>query len=203
MNRTRLSELPGEDLVLLIQQGSQDPLLWSEFLGRWDGPAMRYLLSAGVPQADAQDVVATFNTKVWLNLAKFKRRGDGSLRGWLYTILKRSLLDHWREQNKIAERLSSISLDETIELEDGSSVTYGEVLASNSEADLQDHEQREEVISIAEECLQRHSRQLELVIRRMRNEPLPSEWGEDMINSAWHRAKSSLLRHSRKMQMSK
>jgi len=164
---------------------------------------MRYLLSAGVPQADAQDVVATFNTKVWLNLAKFKRRGDGSLRGWLYTILKRSLLDHWREQNKIAERLSSISLDETIELEDGSSVTYGEVLASNSEADLQDHEQREEVISIAEECLQRHSRQLELVIRRMRNEPLPSEWGEDMINSAWHRAKSSLLRHSRKMQMSK
>jgi len=74
-----------------------DPEAW-QLLVRMFGPVV-YLWSrqSGVPEADAADVVQEVLVAVLTNIQSFRRdRAGDSFRGWLWTITKNKVRDHFR-----------------------------------------------------------------------------------------------------------
>lgn len=57
-----------------------------------------WVLRAGVPQADADDLIQEVLLAVVRQVGGFERRGDGAFRGWLRTVLARRITDHLRRQ---------------------------------------------------------------------------------------------------------
>jgi RNA polymerase sigma-70 factor (ECF subfamily) len=57
-----------------------------------------WVLRAGVPRADAEDLIQEVLLAVVRQVGGFEHRGDGAFRGWLRTILARRITDYLRRQ---------------------------------------------------------------------------------------------------------
>jgi RNA polymerase sigma-70 factor (ECF subfamily) len=55
-----------------------------------------WVLRAGVPRADADDLIQEVLLAVVRQVGDFERRGDGAFRGWLRTVLARRITDQLR-----------------------------------------------------------------------------------------------------------
>lgn len=86
-----------------------DELRWCERLRRGDGEAWRefsdgrrreieaWFRRRGASSADAPDLTQRALLKVWLGLRRFQYEGEGSFERWLRVVMRRTLLDHFRD----------------------------------------------------------------------------------------------------------
>ena len=81
-----------------------------------------WVLRAGVPRADADDLIQDVLLAVVRQVAEFERRGEGAFRGWLRTVLARRITDYLRRQavrpaapggSDLARRLEELTTPES------------------------------------------------------------------------------------------
>lgn len=93
--------IPG-DVVLLGRIAEGDLDAFQAFYGRYAGRVLAYARQLGRGADVAEDVVQEVFVAVWRRAASFRPdRGDPT--GWLYTITRNKLVDHWRRQGETAD----------------------------------------------------------------------------------------------------
>lgn len=93
--------VPG-DVALLGRIAEGDLDAFQTFYGRYAGRVLAYARQIGHGTDQAEDVVQEVFVAVWRRAASFRPdRGDPA--GWLYTITRNKLVDHWRRQGETAE----------------------------------------------------------------------------------------------------
>lgn len=108
----RISLLPGaqtasNDVTLLARIAEGDLEAFQTFYGRHAGRVLAYARQLhrgkGGQGADpVEDVVQEVFVAVWRRAASFRPdRGDPA--GWLYTVTRNKLVDHWRRRGETAE----------------------------------------------------------------------------------------------------
>lgn len=89
------------DTVLLGRIAAGDLEAFRAFYGRYAGRVLAYARQLGRGSDLAEDVVQEVFVTVWRRAASFRPdRGDPA--GWLYTITRNKLVDHWRRQGERA-----------------------------------------------------------------------------------------------------
>lgn len=69
---------------------------WREFFDRYWRLIYSFARNAGMNDADAQDIVQEVMLSVSKSLPDYRRQQGGSFKGWLLTIVRRRMADHWR-----------------------------------------------------------------------------------------------------------
>jgi RNA polymerase sigma-70 factor, ECF subfamily len=83
-------------LTLIERAKALDPDAWRRLVQLYQPILFRWCLRAGVSVDVAGDVTQDVWMAVWRNLPTFRRdRPTDTFRGWLRTILRRKLIDHW------------------------------------------------------------------------------------------------------------
>lgn len=98
------SLFPGacNDTSLLARIAEGDLEAFQTFYGRHAGRVLAYACQLGKGADLVEDVVQEVFVAVWRRAASFRPdRGDPA--GWLYTITRNKLVDHWRRQGETAE----------------------------------------------------------------------------------------------------
>jgi len=96
------SHTSGSTSTSLVYRARQhDPLAWDR-LTRCYGPLVYgWNRRAGLQDSDAADVMQEVFAAVASNLSNFRRDGPGqSFRGWLWTITRNKIRDHFRREAK-------------------------------------------------------------------------------------------------------
>jgi RNA polymerase sigma-70 factor (ECF subfamily) len=93
------SSLPGSTSSSLLEQVvARQPQAWSK-LSRLYGPLVyRWARQQGLQDADAADVVQEVFRTVAARIEDFRHEAGGSFRGWLWTICRNKLGDHFRRR---------------------------------------------------------------------------------------------------------
>lgn len=71
---------------------------WREFFDRYWRLIYGFARKAGMNDADAQDIVQEVMVSVSRSLPDYRRQQGGSFKGWLLTIVRRRMADHWRSR---------------------------------------------------------------------------------------------------------
>jgi len=90
-------DLPrSEDELLVVRCQLGEPEAFDDLIGRWHGPLWQYIRRMSGRDEEAQDILQD----VWLRVIRgIPRVRDGSrLRGWLFGIARRVLMDRLRRQ---------------------------------------------------------------------------------------------------------
>jgi len=69
---------------------------WREFFDRYWKLIYGFARKSGMNDADAQDIVQEVMLSVTKSLPDYRRQQGGSFKGWLLTIVRRRMADHWR-----------------------------------------------------------------------------------------------------------
>lgn len=93
----RLSEAD-EHLLQLVRSGDADG--WSQFVGRFEGRLIAFATGRVDQRATAQDLVQETFVSFLSSVDTF--RGDNDLESFLFRILRRRIIDHYRSQGKHA-----------------------------------------------------------------------------------------------------
>ena len=87
----------GTSLSLLERARSRDPMAWQKLVQLYSPLAFSWARRAGLGDADAADLVQEVWQSVAAALDRFRRDGAGAtFRGWLWTITRNKLNDHFR-----------------------------------------------------------------------------------------------------------
>lgn len=97
---------PATDAELIARWQSGDQRAAAELVERHSGPLARFAASLGVRE-EAEELVQDTFVRAFQSLDSF--RADSALRTWLFTILKRLLLDRKRAERR---RRDTAELDE-------------------------------------------------------------------------------------------
>jgi RNA polymerase sigma-70 factor (ECF subfamily) len=94
---------PGESASVatsvLVRLREQDPGAWEKLVGLYGPVVYRWCRRAGLRAEDAADVGQEVFAAVARSVARFRRdRQADSFRGWLWTITRSKLHDHWRSR---------------------------------------------------------------------------------------------------------
>ncbi len=91
-------------LGLLSRVRAAEPAAWDR-LTRLYGPLVyRWAQQAGLQPQDAADVIQDVFHSVTTNIAKFEQRcNGGGFRGWLWTIARNKIRDHFRQLKGTAQ----------------------------------------------------------------------------------------------------
>jgi RNA polymerase sigma-70 factor (ECF subfamily) len=94
---------PGESASIatsvLVRLREQDQGAWEKLVGLYGPVVYRWCRRAGLRAEDAADVGQEVFAAMARSVASFRRdRQSGSFRGWLWTITRNKLHDHWRSQ---------------------------------------------------------------------------------------------------------
>ena len=101
------SELPAHARDLSLQtrhsllsrlQKCDDQKGWREFFDRYWRLVYGFARKAGMNDADAQDIVQEVMLSVSKSLPAYRQQKGGSFKGWLLTIVRRRMADHWRSR---------------------------------------------------------------------------------------------------------
>lgn len=91
--------------TLLEQLRGRQPEAWERFVRLYGGLIHRWCRRAGLGAEDAADVFQEVLAAVMLHLPQFCRdRPGGSFAGWLATITRNKVHDHYRRRHSRAER---------------------------------------------------------------------------------------------------
>ena len=71
---------------------------WREFFDRYWRLIYGFARKAGMKDPDAQDIVQEVMLSVSKSLPDYRRQKGGSFKGWLLTIVRRRMADHWRSR---------------------------------------------------------------------------------------------------------
>ncbi|HJZ90338.1 MAG TPA: sigma-70 family RNA polymerase sigma factor [Gemmataceae bacterium] len=95
---------------------------WRRLDGLYRPLLAAWATRAGVPAADADDLIQEVLLAVVKQVADFDRRGEGAFRGWLRTVLGRRITDYFRRQavrpiatgrTDLADRLGELASPQT------------------------------------------------------------------------------------------
>jgi RNA polymerase sigma-70 factor (ECF subfamily) len=93
------SEPSSASLIKRLQ--ARDPQAWRRFTVIYGPLVLGWSRRAGLQQSDAEDVVQETFQSVATHVSDFRRdRGGDSFRGWLWTIARSKLHDHFRRQGR-------------------------------------------------------------------------------------------------------
>ena len=92
-------------------RGHGDERCWREFFERYWRLIYGFARRAGLNDADAQDIVQEVMVGLPKGLAEYRRQPGASFKGWLLTIVRRRLADHWRRRLPREQR--TVPLPET------------------------------------------------------------------------------------------
>lgn len=99
MNETGSADSMRPSLLLRLRE--RDQLAWSEFVGVYSPLVYGWCLRRSVPAADAEELSQEVFRKVVVNLSRFRRDRPGdSFRGWLWTITRNTVLDHFKRERE-------------------------------------------------------------------------------------------------------
>lgn len=88
-NRTSLS--------LILQATQQDPAAWERLVSLYSPLVYFWCQKSGLSRADLQDVFQEVFHALARNLHKFRPIENGTFRGWLRTLTRNKLNDHFRQ----------------------------------------------------------------------------------------------------------
>jgi RNA polymerase sigma-70 factor (ECF subfamily) len=97
--------------------GSDDESALSDAYRRWSPLVYTIALRNVGNEADAADVTQAAFVAAWRGRSSFDP-AKGSLPGWLLTITKRRIADHWEERSRESRRVSAVAVA-TLDDEDG------------------------------------------------------------------------------------
>jgi RNA polymerase sigma-70 factor (ECF subfamily) len=114
---------PGETPPSLLQRLQKDPhdeSSWRDFEALYSPWLRRWLPGSPCARADGDDIVQTVFLVVVRKLPEFEHNGEkGAFRGWLRTILTRTLRDHLEKAGRLT--ISAEVMERLKELEDSRS----------------------------------------------------------------------------------
>jgi RNA polymerase sigma-70 factor (ECF subfamily) len=85
--------------TLLMRVRQQDPSAWNRFAYLYTPLVFRWCATNGLQSHDAADVTQEVFHSVFQGIARFQRQSAGqSLRGWLWTITRNKICDHFRRR---------------------------------------------------------------------------------------------------------
>jgi RNA polymerase sigma-70 factor (ECF subfamily) len=97
VSQTEGSESTSRTLLHRVQQ--QEAAAWERFTRLYGPLVYRWCVSGGLKPHDSADVMQEVFQAVFQGVAKFQRQSAGqSLRGWLWTITRNKICDHFRKQ---------------------------------------------------------------------------------------------------------
>lgn len=88
----------GTSLSLLNRANLNEAQGWQSILDLYSPLVFFWCQKAGLCREDAADVLQNVWQAVASHLGQFERRRDGAFRGWLWTITRNKLNDHFRRQ---------------------------------------------------------------------------------------------------------
>lgn len=101
---------PGLHVVddeMLIERARTDVDAFEAIYTRYGDSVYRMCLRACGDPDTADDLTSIVFLKAFERLDQYRRKSTGTFRAWLFTIVRNSLLDHWRR----SKRLANISPD--------------------------------------------------------------------------------------------
>lgn len=99
LSTATVSQATSRSLLDGVRQ--HDPAAWRRFAALYGPIVYRWTQREGLQEHDAADVVQDVFRAVAENIQRFAHRSAGdSLRGWLWTIARNKIRDHYRRRHK-------------------------------------------------------------------------------------------------------
>jgi RNA polymerase sigma-70 factor (ECF subfamily) len=99
------------DLLADFREGREDALAWA--YRRWSGLVYSTALRATGNPEDAADITQAVFVSAWRGHRGFRPEA-GSLRGWLMTITKRRIADHWEAKSRAARTVAAVEAADAV-----------------------------------------------------------------------------------------
>jgi RNA polymerase sigma factor (sigma-70 family) len=119
----------GEDLLAWRFRDGQDAAL-AEAYQRWSGLVYTVAIRATGSNADADDVTQAVFVSAWRGRAGFDP-AKGSLAGWLLTITKRRIADHWEDRSREQRRTVAVAANAEPAVEPSAEAVVDRVLLAD------------------------------------------------------------------------
>lgn len=98
---------------LIDRARKADQSAWDKLTRLYSPVVFQWAKQAGLQSEDAADVMQNVFHVLTSRLHQFQRRnGSDSFRGWLYTITKNKIRDHFRAQQNVAQPLGGTAAQE-------------------------------------------------------------------------------------------
>ncbi len=114
---------------LLMRVKAREPQAWNRLVHLYAPLVYGWCRRAQLQDADAEDVSQEVLAAVASNMAEFRRERPGdTFRGWLWTICRRKMVDHWRLRarhgtarggSEAQQQLAQLPEDDAVSLSSG------------------------------------------------------------------------------------
>lgn len=100
---TAICENPNENrtsLSLIERASDQDPVAWERLVKLYSPLVYFWCQESGLPKQDLNDVFQEVFHVLARNIKKFRPVENGTFRGWLRTLTRNKLMDHFRQAGR-------------------------------------------------------------------------------------------------------
>ncbi|MEK7612582.1 MAG: RNA polymerase sigma factor [Patescibacteria group bacterium] len=95
----------------VLQASVSHPSLFALIVRKYEEPFMRKALSIIREREEAEDIVQTAFTKIYLNAGKFKKQEGASFSSWGYRILVNTALTHYTKRKRAGAHTAELDED--------------------------------------------------------------------------------------------
>lgn len=85
---------------LIIRLQDQDAPAWQVVVQLYSPLVLHWVRRAGLPAQECADVIQEVFQSAYTGIGKFRKQNTGTFRGWLRTIARHRVIDHFRRLNK-------------------------------------------------------------------------------------------------------
>lgn len=103
-----------DDAVIAGRFAGGDDMALAEAYQRWSSLVYTVAIRAVGNEADAADVTQAVFVSAWRSRANFDP-SKGSLPGWLVSITRRRIADHWAERSRESKRVHAVARSDSQE----------------------------------------------------------------------------------------
>lgn len=100
-----------DDIALLASLARGDLEAFQAFYRRYAGKVLEYARQLSRDQDLSEDITQEVFTSVWVKAASF-RADRGDVAGWLYTMTRNKLIDHWRRSSDRRNPVTQVTSEE-------------------------------------------------------------------------------------------